>query len=158
MKSYRRILVPVLAGQAIDPLARRATALAGPGSEVRAVAIIDTTSGFEPDGPAAATTQERAARQRPAVQRRLELELARGPLAGAEAQVLAGDSGRLLQDLLRDWRPDLVVAQDGLLPQAWLHGAFGTAGAPLPDVLKVSRPPLLSQLLGMVLPRTAKQP
>jgi nucleotide-binding universal stress UspA family protein len=154
MKSYRRILVPVLAGQAIDPLARRATALAGPGAEVRVVAIMDTASGFEPDGPAAVTAAERAARKRPAVLRRLELELARGPLAGAAAQVLSGEPGRILQDLLRDWRPDLVVAQDGLLPSSWLLGAAET---PLPDVLKIARPPRLTQLLGMVLPRTVAQ-
>lgn len=154
MKSYRRILVPVLAGQSIDNLARRAATLIGHGTEVRVVAIVDTASGFEPDGPAAVTAAERAARRRPAVLRRLELELARGPLAGAAAEVLSGEPDRLLQRLLREWRPDLVVAQDGLLPQSWLLGA---AEAPLPDVLKVARPPLLSQLLGLVLPRTAEQ-
>lgn len=155
MKSYRRILVPVLAGQAIAPLARRATALAGPGSEVRAVAIIDTASGFEPDGPAAATAAERAARRRPAVQRRLELELAGGPLAGSAVQVLAGDPGRLLQALLRDWRPDLVVVREGFLPQNWLPGPC--AGTPRPDVLKIARPPRLARILGLVLPRAAEQ-
>jgi hypothetical protein len=158
MKSYQRILVPVLAGQAIAPMARRATALASPGSEVRIVAIIDTASGFEPDGPAAVTATERAARKRPAVLRRLERELARGPLASAAAQVLAGEPGRVLRRLLCEWRPDLVVAQDGLLPPAWLHGALGAAGTPLPDVIKVARPPLLSRLLGMMQPRAATQP
>jgi hypothetical protein len=72
----------------------------------------------------------------------------------APAQVLSGEPDRVLQDLLRDWRPDLVVAQDGLLPHSWLLGAAET---PLPDVLKIARPPLLAQLVDMVLPRAVRQ-
>lgn len=157
MKNYRRILIAALAEQAIGNLLPRAAALAGNTAEVMVAQIIDTTSGFAPDGPAAVTAEEKAARKLPGIRRRLELELAHGPLAGAQAQVLVGSPAEVLAGLLREWEPDLIVAAGSLLPQTWIEQALRHAAGVRPDVLKVERPPLLAQLLDLVIPRTAGQ-
>lgn len=118
MKTYRRILVPVPAGGQSDLLLQRAAELAkAQNTQMLVLRVLDTGSGFEPDGPAAALPGEAAARRAPEVKTRLELQLARNNLAWAEAKVLWGEPKAVLADAIRAWQPDLVVACAGQLPQ-----------------------------------------
>lgn len=118
MKSYRRILVPVAAGGQNDLVLQRAAELAqAQKTQMLVVHVIDTRSGFEPDGPAAALPNESAARRAPEAQKRLDLQLARNNLAWVESKVVWGEPKSVLADVIRGWKPDLVVACAGHLPQ-----------------------------------------
>lgn len=131
MKTYRRILVPISADGQGDILLQRAAELAqGPRTQMLVVRVLETRSGFEPDGPAAVLPGEAAARRAPDVKKRLELQLARNNLSWAEAKVVWGETKALLADVIRTWEPDLVVACAGHLPQGIAEGA---------DILTVSR-------------------
>lgn len=138
MKTYRRILVPLSAGGQSDILLHRAAELAqGSRTQMLVLRVLDTRSGFEPDGPAPALPGESASRRAPDVKKKLELQLARNNLGWAEAKVVWGDAKALLADVIRTWEPDLVVACAGQLPHGILDGA---------DVLTVSRRSLLRRL------------
>lgn len=117
MKTYRRILVPVPAGGQSDILLQRASELAhSQRTQMLVVRVLDTRSGFEPDGPAAVLPGEAAARRAPGVRKQLDLQLARNNLGWVEAKVVWGEPKSVLADLIRDWQPDLVVACAGQLP------------------------------------------
>jgi nucleotide-binding universal stress UspA family protein len=110
MKTRHRILVPFTHGHSGSALLRRASELAAAGqSAVLVVSVLDTRSGFEPDGPAASLPGERAARLAPAEQKRLEHDLIRHGLERAQATVIWGEPRAALSALMDSWRPDLVV-------------------------------------------------
>jgi len=118
MKTYRRILVPIANDGQGDILLLRAAELAqAQSTQMLVVRVLDTRSGFEPDGPAAALPDEAAARRAPAAMKRLDLQLTRNNLAWAEAKVVWGEPKVVLADLIRHWQPDLVVACTGTMPQ-----------------------------------------
>lgn len=117
MKPYRRILVPIFSGAQNDILLERAAELAKAShTQMLALHIIDTRSGFEPDGPAAALPEESAARRAPAAKKNLDLQLARNNLSWVEAKVAWGEPKAVLADVVRDWKPDLVVTFSAKLP------------------------------------------
>jgi nucleotide-binding universal stress UspA family protein len=118
MKTYRRILVPILTGGDNDIQLQRAAELAkSQRTQMLVVRVLDTRSGFAPDGPAAALPEEAAARRAPDARKRLDLQLARNNLGWAEAKVVWGIPKNALADVIRAWAPDLVVACSGQLPQ-----------------------------------------
>lgn len=128
MKTYRRILVPILTGGQSDILLQRVTELAQvTRTQMLVVRVLDTRSGIPSDGPAGALPGEIAARRAPEAMKRLELQLARNKLSWAEAKVVWGEPNVLLANLIRDWAPDLVVTC-GQLPQGMVQG---------PDILSV---------------------
>lgn len=138
MKTYRRILVPIVSAGEGDILLRRAAEIAqGQRVQMLVVRVLDTRSGFEPDGPAAVMPGEAAARRAPDAKKRLDLLLARNNLGWAEARVVWGDPKNVLSEVIRTWQPDLVVASAGRLPVGVLADA---------DVLTVARRGLLSAL------------
>lgn len=138
MKTYRRILVPISAGDQGDFLLQRAAELAqGQRTQMLVVRVLDTRSGFEPDGPVATLPGEAAARRAPEAMKHLDLQLARNNLAWAEAKVVWGEPKAVLADVVRSWDPDLVVACAGRLPQGIAEGA---------DILTVGRRSLFRRL------------
>jgi hypothetical protein len=140
MKTYRRILVPIPSGGQGDILLQRAAELAQTQhTQMLVVRVLDTRSGFEPDGPAAMLPGEAAARRAPDVRKRLDLQLARNNLGWAEANVLWGEPKTVLADVIRNWAPDLVVACAGLLPQEIAEDA---------DILTVGCRSLFGRLAG----------
>ncbi len=143
MKTYQRILVPITsAGQGEMLLQRAAEIAQGQRAQMLVVRVLDTGSGFEPDGPAAALPGEAAARMAPEARKRLDLQLARKSLGWAEARVVWGEPKNVLGEIVRDWTPDLVVACAGQLPHGVADGA---------DVLTVARRSLLGRLAEMFL-------
>lgn len=123
MKNYRRILVPLLSSSQSDIVLQRATELAlAERSQLLVVRILDTRSGFEPDGPAAILPDEAAARLAPDAQKRLELQLARNDLGWAEAKVVWGIPSAALAEIIRSWKPDLVLGCSGHLPNGIASG------------------------------------
>lgn len=140
MKTYRRILVPIPADGQGDVLLQRAAELVqARHAQMLVVRVLDTRSGFEPDGPAAALPGEAAARRSPDVKKRLDLQLARNNLGWAEAKVVWGEPQAVLADVIRNWAPDLVVACAGLLPTGIAEDA---------DVLTVGCRSLFGRLVG----------
>ena len=138
MKTYRRILVPLSADGQSDILLYRAAELAqAQDAKMLVVRVLDTRSGFEPDGPAAVLPGEAAARRAPDARKRLDLQLARNNLAWAEAQVVWGEPKAVLAEVIRSWQPDLVVTFAGHLPEEATDGA---------DALTVSRPSVFRRL------------
>ncbi len=124
MNSYQRILVPVPAGSHGDVLLHRAAGLShAQGSQMLVVHVIDTRSGFEPDGPAGVLPGEAAARRVSEMKRRLDLQLARNNLSWAEAKVVWGEPKVRLAEIIHAWKPDIIVACDGDLPQGIAPGA-----------------------------------
>lgn len=119
MNTYQRILVPIPASGQGDILLHRAAELAQSRRvQILVVQVIDTRSGFEPDGPAAVLPGEAAARRAPAVRKRLDLQLARNSLSWAEAKVVWGEPEAVLADVIRAWKPDVIVACAGQLSQS----------------------------------------
>ena len=148
MKTYRRILVPILTGGDNDIQLQRAAELAkAQRTQMLVVRVLDTRSGFEPDGPAAILPSEAAARRAPDVRKRLDLQLARNNLAWAEAQVVWGEPKAVLADVIRNWQPDLVVTFAGHLPQEATDGV---------DALTVSRPSVFKRLAEVFHPPTPR--
>jgi nucleotide-binding universal stress UspA family protein len=140
MKTYRRILVPIPSGGQGDILLQRAAELAQTQhTQMLVVRVLDTRSGFEPDGPAAMLPGEAAARRAPDVRKRLDLQLARNNLGWAEAKVVWGEPKTVLADVILSWAPDLVVACAGLLPQEIAEDA---------DILTVGCRSLFGRLAG----------
>ena len=124
MKTYRRILVSIPSGGQSDIVLHRAAELSQiQRAQMLVVRVIDTRSGFEPDGPAASLPGEAAARRAPEVKKRMDLQLARNNLGWAEAKVVWGEPEAMLADVIRSWEPDLVVACAGNLPQGIADGA-----------------------------------
>jgi nucleotide-binding universal stress UspA family protein len=124
MKTYRRILVPILTGGDNDIQLQRAAELAqAQRTQMLVVRVLDTRSGFEPDGPAAVLPEKAAARRAPDAKKRLDLQLARNNLGWAEAKVVWGIPKDALADVIYAWTPDLVVACSGQLPQGVADGA-----------------------------------
>lgn len=118
MNTYQRILVPVPVGGHGDVLLHRAAELSrSHGAQMLVVHVIDTRSGFEPDGPAGVLPGEAAARCVPEVKKRLDLQLARNNLGWAEAKVVWGEPRARLAEVIHAWKPDIVVTCDGHLPQ-----------------------------------------
>lgn len=142
MKTYRRILVPITSAGEGDILLRRAAEIAeGQRAQMLVVRVLNTGSGVEPDGPAAAMPGEAAARRAPEAGKRLDLLLARNNLGWAEARVVWGEKKAVLAELIRTWQPDLVIASAGQLP----HGILADA-----DILTVARRGLLRRLAEML--------
>jgi hypothetical protein len=124
--------VPLSAGGQSDVLLYRAAELAKTqGVKMLVVSVIDTRSGFEPDGPAAMLPEEAAARRSPDVRKRLNLQLARNNLAWVEAMVLWGEPKTVLADVIRRWKPDLVVTFAEYMSHEVMDGV---------DALTVRRP------------------
>lgn len=149
MNTRQRILVPFTHGYNGSALLRRASELAASGNvELRVVSVLDTRSGFESDGPAGNLPGERAARLAPAEQKRLEHDLMRHGLDRAQASVIWGEPRAALSDLIRNWRPDLVVC-DGrtrrMLP-AWTAQEG-------PEMMSVGRDNAFARLAGFFYPQ-----
>jgi nucleotide-binding universal stress UspA family protein len=114
MNSYQRILVRIPAGGQGDTLLHRAAELAqSRHTQILVVRVIDTRSGFESDGPAGMLPGEAAARRVPQARKRLDLQLARNNLCWAESKVVCGEPKAALTELVRAWKPDVVVTCDG---------------------------------------------
>jgi hypothetical protein len=110
MKTPQRILVPFTHGHSGAALLRHAGEVAASRqAELLVVSVVDTRSGFEPDGPAASLPGERAARLAPAEQKRLESELVRHGLGRATATVIWGEPRAALSALIARWQPDTIV-------------------------------------------------
>jgi hypothetical protein len=145
MKTRQRILVPFTHGYNGSALLRRASELAASGNvELQVVSVLDTRSGFEPDGPAGNLPGERAARLAPAEQKRLEHELMRHGLGQAQATVIWGEPRAALSALIRSWCPDLVVC-DGrtrrMLP--------ARTRQPGPEMMRIGRDGAFTRLAGL---------
>lgn len=111
MRAYRRILVAIPACEPGEPLLQRAAALAGMNRDARVLVACLS-------GPADAPARPRLA----SLRQRLDLLLARNNLAWAETRIAAGDARAVLADLIRSWRPDLLLACRSQLPQNPGHG------------------------------------
>lgn len=143
MRSYRRILVPILSGSHAELQLSRVGELADVAqrmpAQILVVRVIDPSNGIEPDGPAAGT------RRLTDVQQRLDLQLARNNLGWAEARVVRGDPKAALADVIRSWQPDLIVTCEGHWPEGIAAGA---------DILTVAHCGILRRLavgLGLAL-------
>jgi nucleotide-binding universal stress UspA family protein len=140
MKAYRRILVPIPADGQGDILLQRAAEFAqAQHAQMLVVRVLDTRSGFEPDGPVALLPGEAAARRSPDVKKRLDLQLARNNLGWAEAKVVWGEPQTVLAEVIRNWAPDLIVACASLLPMGIAEDA---------DILTVGCRSLFGRLVG----------
>ncbi|MBZ0105289.1 MAG: universal stress protein [Sulfuricella denitrificans] len=138
MTTYQRILVSISAGGQSDVLLHRAAELAqSQRIQMLVVQVIDTRSGFESEGPAGILPGESAARRIPDAIKRLDLLLARNNLSWAEAKVVRGEPKVALAEVIRAWKPDVVVTCDSHL----LHGIEQDA-----DILTVSRQSLFRRL------------
>lgn len=135
MRSYQRILVPILSGSHAEVQLHRVTELM-PSSHAQllVVRVIDTRSGVEPDGPAAVSANRRTMDAK----RRLDLQLARYNLGWAEAKVVWGEPLAALSELVRSWQPDLVVSCGSSLPAGIAAGA---------DILTVGRDGILKRFV-----------
>jgi len=147
-KTRQRILVPLTHGHSGSALLRRASEITASGqSELLVVSVLDTRSGFEPDGPAGNLPGERAARLAPAEQKRLEHDLMRHGLERAEATVIWGEPRAALSALIRSWRPDLVVC-DGRT-RRMLPAHTGEEG---PEMMRIDRNDAFARLTGFFFP------
>lgn len=118
MKAYRRILVPIFNNRESEDLLHTVKNVAsGQRPQVLIVRLLDASSGFESDGPAGQLPGEIAARRVPETMRRLDLQLARHNLAWVETRIIWRNPEAELAELIRSWRPDLVVARRGHAPQ-----------------------------------------
>ena len=134
MKSYRRILIPMPHDGRGEILLRRAAKLLPTDrGDMMVVQVLDTRSGFASDGPAGSLPGEREMRRLPDLKRRLDLLLARNNLSWAEARVLCGEPRPAMAGCIRDWKPDLVVTCDRLVPETLVHDL----SVEPPDVLTV---------------------
>ena len=114
MKTRQRILIPFTHGYSCSALLRRASEIAASGDvDLLVVSVLDTRSGFEPDGPAGNLPGERAARLAPSEQKRLEHDLMRHGLDRAQATVIWGEPRTALSALIRSWNPDWSCAMGG---------------------------------------------
>ncbi|MBI4755864.1 MAG: SulP family inorganic anion transporter [Betaproteobacteria bacterium] len=137
-KRYRRILVPYAPGWRGEALLARAAELAGAGqAALMVVQVLEERRGFDSDGPAGTLPAERLARRQPQARRELELLLARSSLGWAQARVLHGEAAAALAEVMRTWRPDLVVTCPSLLPAGRIEAMSPEGGATVPDVLSV---------------------
>jgi hypothetical protein len=110
MKTRQRVLIPFTHGHSGSALLQRAGEIAASCDvELLVVSVLDTRSSFDADGPAGTLPGERAARLAPPEQKRLEHDLMRHGLNQAQATVIWGEPRTALSDLIRSWRPDLVV-------------------------------------------------
>lgn len=155
MKTYRRILIPVTGEQTLDAVLHSAATIGQTAAEFMVLRVVDTRSGVEPDGPAGNLPAERAARKAFALRRRLELQLARSPLAGARARVVPGEVDAVLADELRNRQPDLIVTTAQMRPA--LERAIGRTGITRPDVLEVSGPGWLARTFNTLMQRPIAQ-
>lgn len=116
MEDYRRILV-LTDNRQIDAILRRTTFARGiPDAAILVAQFIDSHRVGGTDGPAGALPEDLAARQVPALRRRLDLKLSQHNLGWVESRVLCGSPTRLLAELLREWRPGLLITGVGVLP------------------------------------------
>ena len=149
MKTRQRILVPFTHGHSGSALLRRAGELAASGDiELLVASVLDTRSAFEPDGPAGNLPGERAARLAPPEQKRIEHDLMRHGLDRAQATVIWGEPRAALSDLIRSWRPDLVVC-DGRT-RHMLPTRTGREG---PEMMRIGRNGAFARLAGFFYPQ-----
>lgn len=148
MKTRQRVLIPFTHGHSGSALLRRASEIAASGEvDLLVVSVLDTRSGFDPDGPAGALPSDRAARLAPPEQKRLEHDLIRHGLGQAQATVIWGEPRTALSDFIRNWRPDLVVCDKRtrrMLP-ARSDG--------LPELMTIGREGALARLAGVFFPQ-----
>lgn len=124
MKTYKRILVPILSGGQNDILLQRVTELAQAShAQVLVLRVLDINNGIESDGPAGGLPREIAARRAPDELKRIALQLARSNMSWVEAKVVWGEPNSVLGSAIRDWSPDLVVTCSGQLPPEITHNA-----------------------------------
>lgn len=148
MNIPQRILVPFTHGHSGAALLRHAGELAASRqAELLVVSVLDTRSGFEPDGPAANLPSERAARLAPAEQKRLEHELVRHGLARATASVIWGEPRAALSALIERWQPDTIVCDGRTRRMLPAH-----AGEEGPELMNIGRNNAFARLAGMFLP------
>jgi nucleotide-binding universal stress UspA family protein len=153
MKTRQRILVPFTHGHSGTTLLRRASEIAASReADLLVVSVLDTRSGFEPDGPAANLPGERAARLAPAEQKRLEQDLVRHGLTQAQATVIWGEPRAALSALIRSWNPDMVVC-DGRT-RRMLHARACKDG---PELMRIDRAGAFARLAGWFLPHAQGQ-
>lgn len=152
MKPSQRILVPFTHGHSGAALLRHAGELAeSRQAELLVVSVVDTRSGFEPDGPAANLPGERAARLAPAEQKRLENELVRHGLVRAAVSVIWGEPRAALSALIERWQPDTIVC-DGRT-RRMLPARMNQDG---PELLTIGSGPV-ARLTGLFFPHAQGQ-
>jgi len=148
MKTRQRILVPFTHGHSGSALLRRAGELTASGDiELLVASVLDTRSAFEPDGPAGNLPGERAARLAPPEQKRIEHDLMRHGLGRAQATVIWGEPRSALANLIRTWRPDLVVC-DGRTRRL-LPARYGQEG---PALMMVGGNSAFARMAGFLFP------
>lgn len=110
---YRRILILAEPGQLDVVLSRAANLSRQDDTAILVAHLIDLSRFNARDG---VQPEDLALQKAPAARRWLDLQLARHHLAWAESRVLWGDPIRLLKNLRRDWRPDLLLAGAESIP------------------------------------------
>lgn len=117
MRAYQRILVCIReAGEAEALLGTLGEVAAGRRPDVLVVWLVNPRQGQTQDGPAATLPGEQAARRAAQAMKRLELQLARSGLGWVAAKVFWRDPAGQLGEVVRSWRPDLVIAARARLP------------------------------------------
>jgi hypothetical protein len=153
MKTRQRVLIPFTHGHSGSALLRRAGEIAASGDvDLLVVSVVDTRSGFDGDGPAGTLPGERAARLAPPEQKRLEHDLKRHGLDEAQAKVIWGEPQTALSDLIRSWRPDLVVC-DGRT-RRMLPARSDREG---PELMTIGRGSAFARLAGYFFPQVQGQ-
>jgi nucleotide-binding universal stress UspA family protein len=148
MKTRQRILVHTTPSSSSGALLRRAGEIAASRqAELLVVSVLDTRSGFEPDGPAGNLPGERAARRAPAERQRLERQLKQNGLGQAQSTVIWGEPRAALSALIHSWRPDLVMCEgraSSMLP--------AQTDRPGPEMMTIGRGGPFSRLAELFLP------
>jgi K+-sensing histidine kinase KdpD len=117
VKARQRILLSFTPGRRGETSLRRAGEIAASEhADLLVVQVLDTRSGFEPDGPAAILPGEHAARRVPAEKKRLDQQLTQNGLGWAKTAVVCGEPRAVLSEMVRSWRPDLVIS-DARMPR-----------------------------------------
>jgi universal stress protein A len=152
MTAYHRILALVDVGRRGEQVALRAAELAAAHKAELAIASnVDYSPGFECDHvPLRSPGQMQQAIMRDVAERLGEATQRLG-ISGAEVIVTSGSEGRAVDDLVRSWRPDLVLV--GSHAPHGLQQGVGQPprhGKPLPFdllVVRIGRPGLAGRLI-----------
>jgi nucleotide-binding universal stress UspA family protein len=152
MTTYHRILALVDVGRRGDQVMLRATELAAAHKAALAVAaIVDYVPGFECDHVPFRSPQEMQRAIVRDVAEKLGESVRRLGIGGAEVVVVSGTESQAASDLMRSWRPDLVLvgshAPHGLQKSAAAGNGHGMSPAYDLLVVRIGRPGLAGRVI-----------